>query len=139
MCLELKHKVVSALSSSGLKLWKNNNLFSPTRWIVSVLLLIMRLYSYSCFLILHGYAFVGDIQSSKASNYGYNNNKHKLQQENLANNTLNDSSLSTPLPDKHLSLQMDKLPEGLPKGNTSNGGGLTKKIFYHHQQCRYKY
>ena len=79
-----------------------------------------------------------DVQSSKASNYNYNRNKQsKRQQEHLANNTFNDTSMSTALPDKHLSLQMEKIPEGLVNADLSNGAALTKKDIYRHQQCRY--
>ena len=83
--------------------------------------------------------FIGDTQSCTTSNYNHNKNKHKLllQQDNfLTNKTLNDSSMSNELPNKHLSLQMEKLPEGFVNVDTGSGGTtLTKKDFYQNQQC----
>ena len=43
--------------------------------------------------------------------------------------------MSSDLPDKHLSLQMEKLPENFVNADLSSRGALTKKDFYHYQQC----
>ena len=44
--------------------------------------------------------------------------------------------MSNELPNKHLSLQMEKLPEGFVNVDTGSGGTtLTKKDFYQNQQC----
>ena len=81
---------------------------------------------------------VGDIQSSKGKMYNSNNkNKHKLLlQDSLeTENTLNNPSLSAEFPDKHLSLQVETLPEGFIYSDLNTRGALTKKDFYQYQPC----
>ena len=81
---------------------------------------------------------LGDIQSSKGMTYNSNNkNKHKLLlQDSLeTENTVNNPSLSTEFPEKHLSLQMESLPDGFVHSDLNAKGALTKKDFYHYQQC----
>ena len=58
-----------------------------------------------------------------------------LQDSFAASNRGNNPSLSTEFPDKHLSLQMETLPEGFACSNLNGGGALTKKDFYNYQQC----
>ena len=84
------------------------------------------------------FSIEGDNQSSNSKNYS-NNNKNKqkllLQDSFAASNRGNNPSLSTEFPDKHLSLQMETLPEGFAGSNLNGGGALTKKDFYNYQQC----
>lgn len=80
---------------------------------------------------------LGDNQSFNYKNNSNNKNKQKLllQETFAASNRVNNPSLSSEFPDKHLSLQMETLPEGFVNSNLSGIGALTKKDFYNHQQC----
>ena len=81
---------------------------------------------------------IGNEQSNAGKNNNMNSkNIHKLlQQDTSANNSsMADPSLSTELPDKHLSLQMETLPEGFASANLTCKNALMKKDFYHFQQC----
>ena len=78
----------------------------------------------------------GNVQSSAGKNNNVNSkNIHKLLQQDTSANISNDPSLSTELPDKHLSLQMETLPEGFASANLTCKSALIKKDFYHFQQC----
>ena len=62
----------------------------------------------------------GNVQSSAGKNNNINSkNIHKLLQQDTSANISNmaDPSLSTELPDKHLSLQMETLPEGFQRSD----------------------
>ena len=77
----------------------------------------------------------GNVQSSAGKNNNINSkNIHKLLQQDTSAN-ISDPSLSTELPDKHLSLQMETLPEGFATANLTCKSALIKKDFYHFQQC----
>ena len=81
---------------------------------------------------------IGNEQSNAGKNNNMNSkNIHKLlQQDTSANNSsMADPSLSTELPDKHLSLQMETLPEGFASAHLTCKNALMKKDFYHFQQC----
>ena len=88
--------------------------------------------------MIYSFLIEGDNESSNSKNYS-NNNKNKqklmLQDSLAASNRGNNPSLSTEFPDKHLSLQMETLPEGFAGSNLNGGGALTKKDFYNYQQC----
>ena len=78
----------------------------------------------------------GNVQSSAGKNNNINSkNIHKLLQQDTSANISSDPSLSTELPDKHLSLQMETLPEGFATANLTCKSALIKKDFYHFQQC----
>ena len=80
----------------------------------------------------------GNVQSSAGKNNNINSkNIHKLLQQDTSANISNmaDPSLSTELPDKHLSLQMETLPESFASANLTCKSALTKKDFYHFLQC----
>ena len=80
----------------------------------------------------------GNVQSSVGKNNNINSkNIHKLLQQDTSANisSMADPSLSTELPDKHLSLQMETLPEGFASANLTCKSALIKKDFYHFQQC----
>ena len=78
----------------------------------------------------------GNVQSSAGKNNNINSkNIHKLLQQDTSANISKDPSLSTELPDKHLSLQMETLPEGFATANLTCKSALIKKDFYHFQQC----
>ena len=77
----------------------------------------------------------GNVQSSAGKNNNINSkNIHKLLQQDTSAN-VSDPSLSTELPDKHLSLQMETLPEGFASANLTCKSALIKKDFYQFQQC----
>ena len=81
---------------------------------------------------------IGNEQSNAGKNNNMNSkNIHKLLQQDTSANisSMADPSLSTELPDKHLSLQMETLPEGFATANLTCKSALTKKDFYHFQQC----
>ena len=84
------------------------------------------------------FCIAGDIQSSNSNNCSNNyKNKQKLllQETFAANSRVNNPSMSHEFPEKHLSLQMETLPEGFVNSNLSGGGPLTKKDFHNYQQC----
>ena len=81
---------------------------------------------------------IGNEQSNAGKNNNMNSkNVHKLLQQDTSANisSMADPSLSTELPDKHLSLQMETLPEGFASANLTCKNALMKKDFYHFQQC----
>ena len=81
---------------------------------------------------------IGNEQSNAGKNNNMNSkNIHKLLQQDTSayNSSMADPSLSTELPDKHLSLQMETLPEGFASANLTCKNALMKKDFYHFQQC----
>jgi len=81
---------------------------------------------------------IGNEQSNAGKNNNMNSkNIHKLLQQDTSENisSMADPSLSTELPDKHLSLQMETLPEGFASANLTCKNALMKKDFYHFQQC----
>ena len=81
---------------------------------------------------------IGNEQSNAGKNNNMNSkNIHKLLQQDTSANisSMTDPSLSTELPDKHLSLQMETLPEGFASANLTCKNALMKKDFYHFQQC----
>ena len=81
---------------------------------------------------------IGNEQSNAGKNNNMNSkNIHKLLQQDTSANisSMADPSLSTELPDKHLSLQMETLPEGFASAHLTCKNALMKKDFYHFQQC----
>ena len=97
------------------------------------------LFHFGIFNVSSFLSVVGVIESSNGKSFHNDNNKNKHKQlllhENLATNNTNPSLSTNELPEKHLSLQMETLPECFVNTGLSSKGALTKKDFYHYQQC----